>query len=116
VDDFIGWAFAYHASQTRHQHYLMNHTVDIDGDEAHSETYYMFVGTDRDADKPLIVSGGRYVDRLARREDRWAIAARVCLSSGRARRVRCYLRRRSRSSIRSRPCRASHPTPHTTVR
>ncbi len=79
VDDFIDWAFAYHASQTRHQHYLMNHTVDIDGDEAHSETYYMFVGTDRDADKPLIVSGGRYVDRLARRYNRWAIAARVCL-------------------------------------
>jgi SnoaL-like protein len=79
VDDFIDWAFAYHASQTRHQHYLMNHTADIDGDDAHSETYYMFVGTDRDDDKPLIQSGGRYIDRLARRDGRWAIVARVCL-------------------------------------
>ena len=73
VDDFIDWAFAYHATQTRHQHYLMNHTADIAGDEAHSETYYVFVGTDRDPVKPLIISGGRYVDRLARRDGRWAI-------------------------------------------
>ncbi len=79
VDDFIDWAFAYHATQTRHQHYLMNHTADIAGDEAHAETYYMFVGTDRDPAKPLIVSGGRYIDRFERRDGRWAIAARVCL-------------------------------------
>jgi SnoaL-like domain len=39
----------------------------------------MFVGTDRDPDKPLIISGGRYVDRLARRDGRWAIT-RVPLS------------------------------------
>lgn len=78
VDDFIDWAFAYHATQTRHQHYLMNHTADIAGDDAHAETYYMFVGTDRDPAKPLIVSGGRYIDRFERR-GRWAIAARVCL-------------------------------------
>ena len=39
----------------------------------------MFVGTDRDPAKPLIVSGGRYIDRLERRDGRWAIVARVCL-------------------------------------
>jgi hypothetical protein len=79
VDNFIDWAFAYHATQTRHQHYLMNHTADVAGDEAHAETYYMFVGTDKDPAKPLIVSGGRYIDRFERRDGRWAIAARVCL-------------------------------------
>ena len=79
VDDFIDWAFAYHATQSRHHHYLMNHTADVAGDEAHTETYYMFVGTDRDPTKPLIISGGRYIDRLERRDGRWAIAARVCL-------------------------------------
>jgi SnoaL-like domain len=79
VDDFLDWAFAYHEGQTRHQHYLMNHTVDLDGDEAHAETYYLFVGTDRDPSAPLRVVGGRYVDRLERRAGRWAIAARVCL-------------------------------------
>ena len=57
----------------------MNHTAEITGDEAHVETYYMFVGTDRDQAKPLIVSGGRYLDRMERRAGRWAIVTRVCL-------------------------------------
>ncbi|BCZ23235.1 nuclear transport factor 2 family protein [Mycobacterium senriense] len=79
VDDFIDWALAYHGSQTRYQHYLLNHTADIDGDEAHAETYYLFVGTDREPANHMTVSGGRYVDRLERRDGRWAIVDRVCL-------------------------------------
>jgi SnoaL-like domain len=43
VDDFIDWAFAYHSTQTRHQHYILNHTADVAGDSAHAETYYLFV-------------------------------------------------------------------------
>ena len=79
VDDFIDWALAYHSTQTRYQHYLLNHTVDIDGDEAHAETYYLFVGTDRAPANHMTISGGRYVDRLERRDGRWAIVDRVCL-------------------------------------
>ncbi len=79
VDDFIDWALAYHSSQTRYQHYLLNHTAEIDGDQAHAETYYLFVGTDRAPANHLTVTGGRYVDRLERRDGRWAIADRVCL-------------------------------------
>lgn len=79
VDDFIDWAFAYHATQTRYQHYLLNHTADIDGDSAHAETYYLFTGTDREPANHMTISGGRYVDRLERRDGRWAIAARVCV-------------------------------------
>jgi hypothetical protein len=79
VDDFLDWAFAYHATQVRHQHYVTNHTVELEGDTAHAETYYLFVGTDRNADAPLLFTGGRYIDRFERRDDRWAIAARVCL-------------------------------------
>ncbi|TAM70898.1 MAG: nuclear transport factor 2 family protein [Mycobacterium sp.] len=79
VDDFIDWALAYHGSQTRYQHYLLNYTADIDGDEAHAETYYLFVGTDREPANHMTISGGRYVDRLERRDGRWAIVDRVCL-------------------------------------
>jgi SnoaL-like domain len=79
VDDFIDWALAYHATQTRYQHYLLNHSADIDGDEAHAETYYLFVGTDREPANHIIISGGRYVDRLERRDGRWAIVDRVCI-------------------------------------
>ena len=79
VDDFIDWAFAYHSTQTRYQHYLLNHTVELNGEEAHAETYYLFVGTDRDPANHITLSGGRYVDRLERRDERWAIVDRVCV-------------------------------------
>jgi hypothetical protein len=58
VEDFIDWAFAYHAMQTRYQHYLLNHTADVNGDEAHAETSYLFVGTDRDPANHMTISGG----------------------------------------------------------
>jgi len=79
VDGFLDWAFEYHGGQSRHQHYVTNHSIEIDGDTAHAETYYLFVGTDRDEDAPLTVTGGRYIDRFERRDGRWAIADRVCL-------------------------------------
>ena len=79
VDEFLDWAFEYHGGQVRHQHYLTNHSVDIEGDVAHAETYYLFLGTDRDEQAPLTITGGRYLDRFERREGRWAIAARMCL-------------------------------------
>jgi hypothetical protein len=79
VDEFLDWAFEYHGGQVRHQHYVTNHTVELDGDVAHGETYYLFVGSDCDEAAPLTVTGGRYLDRFERRDDRWAIAARLCL-------------------------------------
>ena len=39
----------------------------------------MFIGTERNADAPLTVVGGRYIDRLERREGRWAITVRRCI-------------------------------------
>jgi hypothetical protein len=79
VDEFLDWAFGYHAGQVRHQHYVTNPNVELDGDHAHVESYYLFVGTPRDEDAPLTITGGRYIDRFERRDGRWAIAARVCL-------------------------------------
>jgi SnoaL-like domain len=80
VEEFIDWAFAYHSTQTRHQHYLLNHSADVNGDEAHAETYYLFIGTDREPANHMTLSGGRYVDRLERRDGRWAIVDRVCVA------------------------------------
>jgi hypothetical protein len=77
--EFVDWAIAMHtATHLSHQHCVLNHTVDLDGDTAHTETYYMFVGMNREGE-PLAVSGGRYLDRLEKRDGRWAIAARVCV-------------------------------------
>jgi hypothetical protein len=63
-------------------HLLTNETVDIDGDVAHCETYVtaLFVprpggGFGLARTDPLIV-GGRYIDRVDRRDGRWRIAVR----------------------------------------
>ena len=83
VENFIDWAFAYHAEQLHHQHYLTNITIELDGDTAHSETYYLFVGRYPDRETPLTLAGGRYVDRFERRSRQWAISKRVCTAEWR---------------------------------
>jgi hypothetical protein len=84
VEEFIDWAFAYHSTQLLHQHYVTNQTIELDGDAAHVETYYYFLGRSADKDVPLTVAGGRYVDRFERRDGRWAIARRVCTAEWRS--------------------------------
>jgi hypothetical protein len=79
VDDFLDWAFAYHGAQVRHQHYLTNTHIELQGDTAHVETYYTFIGTEPDPTSPLTVFGGRYIDRFERRDGSWGIAVRICL-------------------------------------
>ncbi|MGE0383966.1 MAG: nuclear transport factor 2 family protein [Gammaproteobacteria bacterium] len=61
-----------------HQHYVTNVSIELDGDEAHVESYWLVAGRRRDG-RGADVAGGRYVDRFARRDGRWAIAARICV-------------------------------------
>lgn len=60
-----------------HQHYVTNQLVDLDGDGAHVETY--FLAALRRKDGAVDVVGGRYIDRFERRDGRWAITDRACL-------------------------------------
>ncbi len=77
--EFADWVIGMHTRlHLSHQHCQFNSTVDLDGDVAHAETYYMFIGMNRSGE-PLSTSGGRYIDRLERRDGRWAISARVCI-------------------------------------
>lgn len=64
--------------QTATQHIVTNHVCDLDGDVAHTETYWLFAAMNRDG-PPLSLGGGRYLDRMERRAGRWAIAQRKCL-------------------------------------
>jgi ketosteroid isomerase-like protein len=78
-EEFADWVLQMHSTMhVSQQHCLFNHSCEIDGDVAHAETYYMFVGMNRQGE-PWSMSGGRYVDRFERRDGRWAIAHRVCL-------------------------------------
>jgi len=58
-------------------HNLLNHYCDIDGDSAHAETYFFYQGLNRDGSNWL--GGGRYLDRLERREGQWKVAFRYTL-------------------------------------
>ncbi len=70
------WAMPMHeAGQVSTHHNLLNVTYDIDGDTAHTETYYLFVGRNRD--ETNWAAGGRYIDRLERRDGRWGILLRT---------------------------------------
>ena len=81
---FVDWLIEFHRkNQITTQHYLMNHQVEIDGNVAHGETYFIYVAVNTAFNSPLSVRGGRYVDQFECRDDRWAIAARVCLTSWR---------------------------------
>jgi SnoaL-like domain len=75
-ENLYDWARDLHEQgQSATQHNLLNHSCDIDGDSAHTETYYLFVGRNRDATNWL--AGGRYIDRLQRRDGQWKIALRT---------------------------------------
>jgi hypothetical protein len=58
------------------QHHITNHLVQIEDDVAHAETYFLVVSQRRGEDTAGFV-GGRYLDRLERREGEWRIALRV---------------------------------------
>ncbi len=76
---FVDWAFAYHTEyQLSHHHMVFNHSVELHGDTAHTETYWLFSGENRV--KPNTLAMGRYIDRFEKRDGRWAIAARVCVA------------------------------------
>lgn len=73
--DLYAWASALHgAGQSSTQHSLLNHSCDLDGDEAHTETYYLFAA--RNVDGSAFLAGGRYIDRFTRRDGEWRIFVR----------------------------------------
>jgi hypothetical protein len=75
-DKLYDWARDLHdQGQSATMHNLQNVTCEIDGDVAHTETYYLFVGRNRD--ETNWVAGGRYLDRLERRNGAWKIALRT---------------------------------------
>ena len=70
------WAQAMHEQgQIATHHNLLNQSCDIAGDTAHVETYYLFVGRNRDDSN--WIAGGRYLDRIERRNGAWRIALRT---------------------------------------
>jgi hypothetical protein len=83
-EDFADWAFGYHSLYQKGTHHIVtNHSCDLKGDTAHTETYWLFCGINKDPqtgrEQPSTLHFGRYLDRFERRQGRWAIAARACI-------------------------------------
>lgn len=76
LDGLVRFLAAAHDPFEGYQRYVTNHSVEVDGDEAHAESYYLCVLRRSEGDR-LLVNGGRYVDRLARRDGGWVILRRV---------------------------------------
>lgn len=77
-EEFWNQAHTYHSgAQLAHHHSISNHSIEIDGDTAHGETYWMFEAVN--VDGPVTLHGGRYIDRFEKREGQWKIAARACI-------------------------------------
>jgi hypothetical protein len=68
------WAVVQAPQQISTHHYTTNHICEIDGDTAHAETYFLYVC--RRIDNTLWAAGGRYLDRLERRDGAWRISTR----------------------------------------
>jgi hypothetical protein len=78
-EEFVDWALDQHSkAHLSTQHCLMNHRCELDGDTAHAETYFMFVSMNRSG-QVLNMNGGRYVDRLEKRDGVWGIVRRKLL-------------------------------------
>ncbi len=83
-DDFIEWANSTTLANQSTKHGILNHHCDLQGDDAYTETYYLFTAV---ADRaPHLMSTGRYVDHFQKRQGangpEWRIANRVCLVEG----------------------------------
>lgn len=78
--EFVDFFFRFHGErQHSTSHIIGNHFVELDGDTAHCETYWVYAGMNREGVQ-LTMMGGRYIDRMERRKGRWAIADRICLT------------------------------------
>ena len=83
-EGFADWAFGYHSLYQNSTHHIVtNHSCELAGDTAHTETYWLFSGINKDpqtgVEQSSSVHFGRYLDRFERRKSRWAIAARACV-------------------------------------
>ena len=75
-EEFVQWAnHECHNKLDAHMHHITTHHCEIEGSVAHTESYVLFVHRHKDG-RTVLVGGGRYIDRLEKREDEWRIAVR----------------------------------------
>lgn len=79
-DELVSWLQAAVSAFAMTQHHITNRNIDVSGDEASSlaELFAPMGMASSDGKMTMLLSGGRYNDRLRRTPDGWKIASRVC--------------------------------------
>ncbi len=79
IDGLMEFLAALAATLTSTSHQLSPPLIEVDGDSARAETYCLgwYERPSRDGSTRSIAQGVRYLDRLERREGRWAISRRI---------------------------------------
>jgi len=73
---YAEWINPVHAAGSQaHLHNITTHTVQIDGDAAHAESYVLVALLNHDGVTARLING-RYIDRLEKRDGTWRIAVR----------------------------------------
>jgi hypothetical protein len=76
AEEMFEWAGAFQdQTYSATFHKLLQQSCDIDGDVAHTETYYLFVGCVLGGETNIL-AGGRYIDRFERKDGRWGMMLR----------------------------------------
>jgi hypothetical protein len=76
ADDYPAWVNALHdKNYSLHLHNITTHNCEIDGATAHAESYVLY-GLAHLNQKDVRFGGGRYIDRLEKRNGEWKIALR----------------------------------------
>ena len=76
--DFVPWVMDVLATMKRTQHCICNMLIEVDGDRAFSETYFIAHHTlqNEKGDDVFMIAAGRYLDRFERRNGVWKISHR----------------------------------------
>ncbi|WP_373490147.1 nuclear transport factor 2 family protein [Parasphingorhabdus sp.] len=76
--DFVPWVLEVLSGMQRTQHIIGNILIELDGDIARGECYFIAHHTiaDEDGKTSFMIAAGRYLDRFERRNGEWRIAHR----------------------------------------
>lgn len=75
IPEFVKFAIDVESTFLWTHHGITSHNCEIDGDTAHAESYVYWI-VKLPAGATLAAGGGRYLDRLERRDGTWKIALR----------------------------------------
>lgn len=79
--DFVNWVLPTLRTMERTQHLIGNVLIDVTGDVAHGEAYFIANHdlTNAEGNPVRYTASGRYLDRFERRDGQWKIAHRACV-------------------------------------